>query len=146
MAHERHNGVKFPGIAIATLVGPLSGGGAMPVKSAPTGTQPRAVLPIATYNELPLGIALAKAQPAASGAEYPAAVTVHGQGNTVKVVAGASIGVGAEVNIASSNGAMGPVAAASGSLRYTIGQSETPAAAGEVFSLYVNPRPLSGTP
>jgi hypothetical protein len=144
MAHERHNGVKFPAIAIATLIGPLSGGGAHAVKSAPTGTQPRAVLPIATYNELPLGVALAKANP--NGGSYPAAVTVHGVGNTVKVVAAASIGVGAEVNIASSNGAMGPVAAASGSLRYTIGQSETPAAAGEVFSLYVNPRALSGTP
>lgn len=77
----------------------------------------------------------------ASGAE---AVTVYEEGNIVKARAAASLGVAAEVGVASTNGDLGPVAQASGTLKYTAGVALTPAAAGEFFSLYVKPRTLGG--
>lgn len=77
----------------------------------------------------------------ASGAE---AVTIYEEGNIVKVRAAASLGVAAEVGVASTNGDLGPVAQASGTLKYTAGVALTPAAAGEFFSLYVKPRTLGG--
>jgi hypothetical protein len=111
------------------------------VKSAATGTQERAVLAVATNNEDVLGVAAATA--GASGSE---AITVYGEGAVVKVKAAASIGIGAECHIASSNGALGPVVGASGTARYSAGLSESAAAAGEYFSLLVRPRKLSGSP
>jgi hypothetical protein len=62
----------------------------------------------------------------------------------VRVPAGGSLGHGADVGVASTNGALGPVSAASGVARYRVGQALTAAAAGETFSLYVNPKQLSG--
>jgi len=131
MAFERHR-TAFPGIAIATI------SSRVPVRVAPTGAQDRAVVPVATTSEPVFGFS------ADTGAVPGAALPIHDEGNTVKVVAAASIGVGAEVGIASSNGAMGPIAGASGVVRHSAGLSVTAAAEGEVFSLYVRPRQLSG--
>ena len=50
-----------------------------------------------------------------------------------KVICAASIGPGANVGVASTNGAVGPVASGSGN--YRIGISETAAQPGEVFSV-----------
>lgn len=77
----------------------------------------------------------------ASGAEF---VTIYEEGNIVKVKAAASIGVAAEAGVASTNGDLGPVAQASGTLKYTAGIALSPADAGEFFSLYVKPRTLGG--
>lgn len=132
MAHERHKRA-FPGINIssATIAERTV------VQFAPTGTTERAVQAAGSTNVLPLGVALTNAAPGK-------AVTVHDGDNTVKVRAAASIGVGANVGVVSGTTSVGPVVGASGVKVYTVGQSETPAAAGEVFSLYVNPQQLSG--
>lgn len=70
-------------------------------------------------------------------------VTVYGENSVVEGVAAASLGPGADIGIASTNGALGPVAAASGVARFRVGKSFEAAAPGERFSLYVKPRPLS---
>lgn len=71
------------------------------------------------------------------------AVTVYGEGAVVQAVAAASLGAGAELGIASSNGALGPVSGASGVSKYRVGKSFEAAAAGEKFALYVKPKQLS---
>lgn len=96
------------------------------------------VYPVASLNLRPLGIALA------TGATVGHAVTILDEGNTVVITAAASVGRGAEVGVASTNGALGPVAGASGSIVYSVGQSVSAGAAGEDISIYVNPRQLSG--
>lgn len=70
-------------------------------------------------------------------------VTVHGQESVVEALAAASLGPGADIGIASTNGALGPVAAASGVARFRVGKSLEAAAAGERFSLYVKPDRLA---
>ena len=131
MAIELHRS-GFPGIALATIM-PRT-----PVRLAPTGSQDRAVVPVVNTTEPVLGF---------SGDQVTRpgeALAVYDDGNVVKAVAAASVGIGAEVGIASSNGAMAPVAGASGVARHSSGQSVTAAAAGEVFSIYVRTRQLSG--
>ena len=131
MAFERHR-TAFPGIALATVLPRTA------VRFAPTGVQDRAVVPVTDSTQPVLGVTGdAPANPGQS-------CRAHDHGNTVKMVAGASIGHGAEVGVASANGAVGPIAGASGVVRHSIGQSCTVAAPGEVFSVYVNPRQLSG--
>lgn len=93
---------------------------------------------LATANIRPLGIALATA------ASLGNALTVLDEGNTVVVTAAASVGRNAEVGVASTNGAIGPVAGASGSVVHSVGQTVSAGAAGEDISVYVNPRQLSG--
>lgn len=70
-------------------------------------------------------------------------VAVYEDGNVVKAKAAASLGVGAEVY---SNGSISllPAAAASGSAIWAVGVAESPAAAGEIFSLRVHIRQISG--
>lgn len=95
-------------------------------------------VPIATANIRPLGIALA------TGATVGAGITVLDGGNTVVVTAVGSVGRGAEVGVASTNGGIAPVAGASGSVVHSIGQTLSAGAAGEDISVFVNPRQLSG--
>lgn len=132
MAHERHKRA-FPGINISAATIP----GRTVVRLSATGTTERAVEAAGSTNVLPLGVALFDAGPGK-------AVTVHDENNTVKVKAAASLGVGAEIGVVSGTTSVGPLVGASGVVRHSVGQSETPAAAGEVFSLYINPRQLSG--
>jgi hypothetical protein len=103
------------------------------------GDTQRQVVPVATNTGEPFGVALA------TGLQGKA-VTIEELGSVVKVPAGASLGAGADVGVASTNGALGPVSAASGSVVHAVGKSLSAAAAGEQFSLYVRPRQLSGTP
>lgn len=133
----------FPAIAASAIrAGDVVG---FPVGS---GGLERQVIPLATNAVEPFGIALATANYLAATPPYTAAVPVVDRGNTIKVVAGASLGVGADINIATAYAAsliFGPVAAASGIDLWRVGKAVTPAAAGEVFSLYVDPARLSST-
>lgn len=54
-----------------------------------------------------------------------------------KAVAGASVGLGADVGVASTNGALGPIASAA--TQFRVGISQTAAAAGEIFSVLLRP-------
>lgn len=129
MPAVRHNPAAFPGIAAAALL-PYQ-----PVALATT--VERGVLPCASTNQQPIGVTHATA---ASGRP----VAVHEYPEIVEAIAGASLGGGVAVMVGSANGALVPAAAASGSPRFSVGQSLGPAAAGETFSLYVNPRQISG--
>lgn len=95
-----------------------------PVKDDTTADQ---VLPCATKTDRPRGMTQASA-----GAADPVAVYTSG---VVNAVAGASLGAGAEVGVASTNGALGPVAAASGLEIFAVGTSQDAAVAGEVFAV-----------
>lgn len=82
---------------------------------------------------------------AATGATAGGIVAVHwGGGNEVIALAGASLGAGADVGVASTNGTLGPVAAASGVRKYTLGKSTSAAAAGAYFTVQLRPRELTG--
>lgn len=135
----------FPGIA-GTLIG---AGNALQlvVATALAGPVERTFVPISTVNVEPFGIALATGAPAAASPPFSAGLPVVDLGNTIKVVAAASLGVGADVGIASGGTVgLGPVVGVAGSVVWRVGKAVSPAAAGEIFGLYVNPRQLSGTP
>lgn len=107
-----------------------------PVRVIEGATQ-RCVGPLASTNQEPFGITDA-------GATSLAPVTVHGENSYTQAIAAASLGAGAAVGIASTGGRLGPVVGASGSIVYRVGIAAEPAAAGEYFAVYVNPRQLSG--
>lgn len=131
---DRYHG--YPAIA-ASAINPAAGG-AFPLVAPAAGAVERGVVPVASNNVLALGAA----EPASKAIADP--VTVHEQGAVVEAVAAASLGAGAEVGFATSNGALAPVAAAaSGVLRTSAGVAQSPAAPGEYFSLYVRPRVVS---
>lgn len=122
----------FPGKAASAMA-------ALQVVSQDTGDTQRSVLAVATFNVEPLGITLATAANAGD------AVTVFDRGNVVKTLAAASLGAGADVGVVGATTSLGLCAAgASGVLKWSVGKSMTAAAAGEVFSFYVNPRQVSG--
>ena len=129
MAFEIHDaGLAFPGIA-ASNVQPGQ------VVSLASGTE-RGIAPCASANLRPFGVAFAVATAGD-------AVTVHAIGNVVKAIANASVGVGAEITVASGAATgVAPVTGASGVERWSVGQSVTAAAAGETLSVYVHPRQL----
>jgi hypothetical protein len=127
MTLDRYSG--FPGIAASNILANRA------VKWAP-GSVERGVCQ-ATVSELAVGCI------GQANATRGDAVTVHEQGAVVPAVAGASLGVGAEVNY-NASGLLVPVAGASGVLTLSIGQAVSPAdAALEEFSLYVRPKALS---
>ena len=128
MAFELHRSA-FPGLAASNI-------NTRAALTLASGTD-RGLVPVATCNVRPHSIALATAL-------RGEAVTAHDEGNYVKINAGASMGPGAEIGVASTNGALAPVAGASGSVVYSVGQSVGAGVAGEVTTLYVNPRQLSG--
>lgn len=135
----------FPGIAAS----PISAGNALNLISATAlaGPVERQFVPISTTNVEPFGVALATAANAGATPPFSAAVPVVDQGNTIKVIAAASIAAGADAGIASGGTTgFGPVVGVAGSVVWRVGKAVSPAAAGEVFSLYVSPRQLSGTP
>ncbi|MGH2954871.1 MAG: hypothetical protein ACRD2Z_09695 [Thermoanaerobaculia bacterium] len=107
------------------------------------------VVSVASDNDRPFGAVDASALRAEG-------VTVYEETNVVRAVAGASLGFGAEVGVASIGIAsaaqdnavatitqLGPISAASGVAQWAVGQSLSAAAAGEVFSLFVKPRFLA---
>jgi hypothetical protein len=108
------------------------------VVTSDVGDTQRQVLPVSSHNLEPLGIALASAPNPGD------AVTVMERRNVVKVTAGASLGAGTDIGVGSTNGTLAPIVGTQGLTRWRVGKSQTAAAAGEVFSLYVDPRQLSG--
>lgn len=130
MAHEAHDGFIEPAFKAASIIHPK-----MPVKLDTTADQ---VTLVAATTDEPLGMT-----GLATAAQGGRAV-VYGPGNRVKAIAGASLGANANIGLASTNGALGPVAAASGVVRWRVGTSREAAAAGETFTVYVSPRQLSG--
>lgn len=96
-------------------------------------------LPCATNNVRPFAVN-GLASGGASGLDQGEKITVYEEGNIVKAVAAASLGVNAEVAVGSPNGALIPIAIASGVGRWAVGVSLSAAAEGETFSLYVMPR------
>lgn len=129
MAFELHRSA-LPGIAASAI-------NAQSVVTHDIGDTQRQFLPVSTSGLEPVGVALATAVNPGDG------VTVHDAYNVVKIVAAASLGAGANVGVASTNGQLGIVAGASGVTTWRVGKSLSAAAAGETFSLYVNPRQLS---
>jgi hypothetical protein len=128
MAIELHRH-GFPGIAASDITP-----GA--VLKLAAGSVERGVCPVGSTGDGPVvGVAFASAA-------RTEGVTVHTQGDVVKAIARASVGVAGEVNIASTG--LGPVAAASGSARYSVGQAISAAAPGEYFSVFVSPKQISG--
>jgi hypothetical protein len=101
------------------------------------GSSERRVVPVTASTDLAIGVN------GEATAAVDAPLTVYEIGSIREVLAAASVGAGANVAVASSNGGVAPVAAASGVIRAAVGQSVTPAAAGEYFSLYVRPIALS---
>lgn len=100
------------------------------------GTSGLLAFPVATSNDRPAGAN--QAATCLSGEQ----VVVQGPGNIIKLRAAASVGAGAEVMVASTNGALGPAGAnliaASG--HWAVGVAHSPAAAGELFSVEILPR------
>lgn len=66
------------------------------------------------------------------------AVTIYDRGNIVKVKAGASLGHGGNVGLAAATTSLAPVASG----QWRVGKAIESAAAGEIFSLYVDPLQL----
>lgn len=126
MSFELHRNA-FPGIAASNCA---------PKVAVALVSGERAIAPVASNNERPFGVTIATALRTES-------VTVEEAHSIVKMTALASVGGGAEVGHASSNGAVNAVAGASGVTRWSIGQTVHAAGAGETVAVYVNPRQLS---
>lgn len=114
------------------------------------GTSELLAIAAASTNLRPFGVTGGQTA-GASGINQNELVTIYEPGNIVKVKAAASLGVGAEVGVTgASGGAAGfsivaPASlGASGIAVWSTGQSLSPAAAGELFSLYINPRLVGG--
>lgn len=97
------------------------------------GTTEPLLIPVGTENVEVFGIS--------QGATVRAGefCTVYERQNVVKVKAGASLGAGADVGVASW-GLFGPHTAASGTTKWIVGKAQTDAAAGEYFACYINQR------
>ncbi len=132
-------------MAFEILVAPFPGIAASHVQDRQvvvltTGATERGVMPCSgATNQLPHGIECRGAS-----ALQGEGVTIAAAGEYAKAIAAASLGAGAEIAVVGATRSLGLGAGASGGARYSVGQSVTPAAAGEVFTLYVNPRQLSG--
>ncbi len=134
MPFTRLNPAAFPGIAATQVIANA------PVRLSTVATAPeRGVQPVPTNNVKPDGYTHA-------GASYLRPVAMHERGEVVEAIAAASLGVG-PVMIGTANAStvrLIPAAAASGVERWSVGDAVTPAGDGEYFSLYVNPRQISG--
>lgn len=90
----------------------------------------------ATNNVQPLGLTDASA---AQGAM----VTIHEETSIARGLCAASVGANQLIGVASTNGALGLIAGASGVTRWAVGVSREAAQAGETFAIYIHPRQLS---
>lgn len=131
MAFELHRDPGLPCLAASAMA-------VNTVVNWNTGDVQRSVVAVATVNIEPVGIT----RNVASSAGDP--VTVYDDNNVVRAVAIASLGAGADIGVASTNGGLAAISAASGTLKYRVGRSLTAAAAGETFSLSIKPRAISG--
>ncbi len=130
MAFEIINTNEYPGIAASAI---------QDRQVVTITTSERGVIPCSgATNQLPHGI-----EGRGASAALGEGVAIYGQGNYAKAIAAASLGAGADIAVVGATRSLGLAAGASGALRYSVGQSVTAAAAGEVFTLYVNPRAMS---
>lgn len=134
MAFEDHAGPVFPAIA-GSAIQPRQVVG-LP---APTAA-PRTLVPVIATGVEPVGI-VGEASVARGDA-----VRVYLEGNTVKAVAAASLGNGAKVGPNAATTSLFPITQASGVAHWQVGVALEAAAAGQLFSVYVNPQRISGTP
>lgn len=128
MSFELHQDKhQFPAPYAATAIIPRQ-----PVKFL--GTSVLLVAPVASMNDTPVGVT--------GPATYATGenVTVYFSQNIVKLRAAGSVGVGADVFVSSTNGAVGPSGIIVASGHFVLGQSLTTAAAGEIVSVFINPR------
>jgi hypothetical protein len=105
----------------------------VPVKPL-AGTADKVVL-AASVNDYPLGFTIASG----ASAGNPIAIVTEG---VVKAICSASVGAGAEVGVASTNGGLGPVSGASGLTKYVVGEAQNSAAAGDTFSVQLRVRQI----
>jgi hypothetical protein len=127
MAHTQHRHA-LPKIAASAI------GQHLPVKD--TAVKDKVVL-AATNTDPILGFTIA------TGKTFGDGLAVVDDG-VVKALCAASAGVGAEVGVASTNGALGPIAPASGFTRWSAGVLQNPGQPGETFSVLLRPRQISG--
>src|SRR5262252_9254499 len=96
----------------------------------------RQVIPVGSSNQEPFGVSLATANYLAATPPFSAAVAVVDRGNTIKVTAGASLGVGADVVVGTTTATttfgyyMPASAQASGFVAWRVGKAVSAAAAG----------------
>ena len=104
------------------------------------GTSVLLAIPIATAAEEPFGVTHTATYLGSQvdGAADQAAV--YFRGNVMKMKAAGSVGAGADVFVASTNQGVGPSGIITASAHWIIGKTVSAAAAGEVVSVYVNPR------
>lgn len=136
MAHELHLDKHTIPVPVATDLAPR-----FPVKFA--GTSVLLVSPIATAADVPFGVSN-NATYVASSAALPSPgqekAAIYFAGNFVKVKANGSVGAGADVFVSSTNGGVGPSGIIVASLHWILGQTIEAAGAGEVTTIFINPR------
>lgn len=140
MAHELHLDKHTLSIAVATDTNPR-----FPIKLS-TATSTLLAVPIATAADTPFGVTN-NATYVASSAALPSPgrekCAIYFAGNSVKVRAAGSVGVGADVMVSSTNGGVGPSGIIVASGHWILGQTLEAAAAGEITTIFVNPRKAS---
>lgn len=129
MAWTQHRDTLPKKVASAAIVANV------PVK--PLAAAADKVVLCATNNSYPLGFSIATG----ASAGNPLAVVTEG---VVKAICCASVGAGGEVGVGSTNGALGPIAGASGYTIFSIGEAQDSAAAGDTFSVHLRIRQISG--
>lgn len=130
MAFELHE-KPFPGIAASNIAKGAA------VSLAATGAE-RGVFTSPSNNERAFGVT----HTAATRGE---GVAVHVAGEVVKVTAAGTVLQGSEVAFSAASAGFVTQAAASGVIRYSVGQNVSPVAnPGETFSLYIRPTQLGG--
>lgn len=104
----------------------------MPIKFS--GTNVLQAAPVATAADVVVGVTGAATYAASES------VTVYYSQNIVKMRAAGSVGVGADVFVSSTNGGVGPSGIIVASAHFVLGQTLTTAAAGDIVSVFINPR------
>lgn len=136
MAHDLHLHQHSLPLAVATIIPPR-----FPVKAA--GSNIPMVAPIATSSEVPFGVTNA-ATYVPSSAALPAPgrekAAVYFSQNSVKVLCNSSVGAMADVAVSSTNGGVAPSGIIAASGHWIIGQTLEEGAAGEIITIFINPR------
>lgn len=127
MAYELHQDKHQLPIKAATDLSPRQ-----PIKLG--GTSGLLAFPCASLNDRPFGVT--------NAATYLTGevIACYFESNIMKMVANASVGVNSEVGVASSNGSVGPQTLITASAHWGVGLTVSAALAGEIVSVFVNPR------
>jgi hypothetical protein len=135
MAHELHVDKHTLNFPVATDLSPR-----FPVKLVAS-TTGGFVAPIASANDVPFGVSNNATYLASTIANTPNERTaVYYSQNSVKVRANGSVGFCADVFVSSTNGGVGPSGIITASGHWILGQTLEAALAGEIVTIFVNPR------